>query len=899
MRRLVHVSILLLFVSTGAFAQVKYWVAPGPSGNWSNPANWSNGTGGPGGAGAPVAGQSANFDGVSDANCILDIPAINIRSLSVGAGYTGTISPGTATSMTIETSILMNGGTLTLPAVSSVGLFLVQNGGIFTTGSTSTLFSDAITFNGGTFNGAGTMTFLRNITTNSTAHNFVAGTSTAVFSGSNNAAIINNGTAAGTMTFYNLEINKTTPASNNFNIGPGDQIVVNNNLSLTNGFLRAPNALIQVGSGLTVGQSSLGFLGNMEFVGANNGIFNINAPLTQQTGSTVLFNKSNAASTLSFITDLPSNLISLNSVANSTLNINSGTLDFPDGDNVNWNYVNFNIGAAATIIGSAGSMTFEGNFSNSGNFVANDGTVVFQSNIQRTYHVGTPATNGSTTFYNVELNNTSPTGYMNIENGDQLIATNNLTVTNGTFISTGATLANPTIVQVGGNLTFAPGALAVPAAIHFQFIGANAQSISLSPGQSSHLNGHISFIKSAPSTITLNSPLVFDIPGQIITFTGGVVVTTNTNIMNFAVNGVISTGGNSNSYVDGPVVRTGISAFTFPVGDDGFFGGVRISGGGFSANLSTTSTYSVQYLRQNPDPLFSINLQDPTNPANLKISECEYWIIDQQNIPSVASPRIWLSYDNTRSCGLTQPGTVGVTGWESQNNRWRLYGNGGGFATENGHNYLGASYNTISVAFPDPVFTLSTINEVANPLPVTWLSFTGRYVNGSVDLNWSTSLEVNNEEYTIERSADGHNFSTIGAVDGVGNTTNISRYNFKDTNPLAGSAYYRIKQTDRDGKFSYSEIIRISNSEVALKGLRIFPNPISGNVPVTIENGNWTNKKVTVTIYNAIGGIVRQEQITFGSDSRAKINVEALQKGSYFITTSINSERQTIQFFIQ
>jgi hypothetical protein len=56
---------------------------------------------------------------------------------------------------------------------------------------------------------------------------------------------------------------------------------------------------------------------------------------------------------------------------------------------------------------------------------------------------------------------------------------------------------------------------------------------------------------------------------------------------------------------------------------------------------------------------------------------------------------------------------------------------------------------------------------------------------------------------------------------------------------------------------------------------------------------------VTITIYNAVGGIVRQEQITFGSDSRAKINVESLQKGSYFITTSINNERQTMQFFIQ
>ncbi|WP_290794559.1 T9SS type A sorting domain-containing protein [Flavihumibacter sp. UBA7668] len=897
MRRLVHVSILLLFISTGAFAQAKFWVAPGASGNWSNPANWSNSTGGSGGAGAPVAGQSAQFDGVSDANCILDIPDITIRSLNVGAGYSGTISPGGTNSLTIQASALINGGTITLPAISSIGVYFIQNGGTFTTGSTSTLFTDAVTFNGGTFNGSGNMTFLRNITTTTPAHNFLAGTSTAIFGGPNNAAINNNGAGAGTITFYNLEVNKTTPASNNLNVGVGDQVIISNNLILTSGLFRAASASIQVGAGLTVAQTSLGIIANFEFVGASNGIININAPLTQQSGSTIAINKSNAASTLTFVTDLPGNLINLNSVANSTMNLNSGTLDFPDGDNVNWDYTNFNIGTGGSIIGSAGTMTFNGNFSNSGSFAGNNGTVVFQSNVQRNYSVSSPAINGSTSFYNLVLDNTSPSGFMNIEFGDRLIATNDLTITNGSFISIGGSLSNPSFLEVGGNLSFAPGALPLSSAIQLEFSGANAQSVNLSAGQSGHINGNISFVKSAPGPVTLNSPVVLDVAGQIVTFTGGILQTTPTNILNFAVNGVIALGGNSGSYVEGPVLRTGNNAFTFPTGNGGFYGPIHISGGGFNANI-TNATYRAQYFHVNPDGSFPIDQQSPTNPPDLKISEAEYWVLDQTSATPVPGPRVWLSFESVRSGGITDPTTIGVAAWTNPG-FWQLVGNGG-LQNVGGVNYVSsANTNNITVTQGSPVFTLSTIDEVANPLPVTWLSFTGRYVNGSVELNWSTSLEVNNEEYTIERSADGHGFSTIGAVDGVGNTTNISRYNFKDTNPLTGSAYYRIKQTDRDGKFSYSEIIRISNGDVALKGLRIFPNPISGNLPLTIENGNWTNKKVTVTIYNAIGGIVRQEQITFGSDSRAKINVEALQKGSYFITTSINSERQTLQFFIQ
>jgi hypothetical protein len=389
--------------------------------------------------------------------------------------------------------------------------------------------------------------------------------------------------------------------------------------------------------------------------------------------------------------------------------------------------------------------------------------------------------------------------------------------------------------------------------------------------------------------------LLLDVVGQTVTFTNGILATTATNTINFSTNGIFAAGGNNNSHIDGPVLRTGNTAFTFPTGAEGIFAPIHISGAGFNSNI-TTSTYRAQYVRNNPHPIYPIDQQSPLNPPQLKISDAEYWILDQQGA-TTPGPRIWLSYEASRS-GVTDPTTIGVTAWDFPG-FWQLIGNGG-LQNVGGVSYVSSASSSVSnVSSGDPVFTLSTIDPIANPLPVTWLSFTGRYFNGSVELNWSTSLEVNNEEYTIERSADGQNFTTIGNVAGVGNTTSISRYSYKDTNPLSGSAYYRIKQTDRDGKFSYSEVIRVSNSEVALKGIRLFPNPSSGKMPLTIENGSWSNKKVTITIYNAVGGIVRQEQITFGSDSRAKINVDALQKGSYFITTSINNERQTLQFFIQ
>lgn len=894
MRRLVHFTILLLFVSVGAMAQNKFWVAPGASGNWSNAANWSTTSGGPGGAGAPLFNQTAIFDNGSNANCLLDLPSITVNNILIPSGYTGTISPGSTTTFTIRYDVIMSTGNIVLPDVSSIGGFLTINGGSVTTGATSSSVGNNFTVSTGTFSANGNLSFGANMAIIN-GGTFNAGTSTITLSGSTHTSINNNGALPGTTTFYNLVLQKSQ-TSNNLVIGSSDQVVVTNDLNLVDGVISSgSNGSLLVGRNLTVGSSFDGAQTNLTLNGASNAIVTVNAPFITTLSGTTTINKSTPASQVSFVTDLPSNLINFNLLSNNTLNITQGTINFPDNDAVVWNFNNFNIGANTTFNAPSNTMTFQGNFNNSGTFNANNGTVAFASAVNRFYSFGNSAQNGTTTFFNVILNNTSTDGSLNIELGDRLAVSNNLTINAGYLNAIGGSLTNQSFVSVGGDLSIQTGAKPWAIGVHLEFTGANPQTVSLATGTTSHINGNISLIKTAPGPITLNSPVVLDVLGQVISFNGGVIATTTTNILNIALNGIFAQGGSANSHIDGPVLRTGISAFTFPTGDEGIFAPIHISGSGFNSNIPG-ATYLAQYVRNNPHPIYPIDQQSPLNPPQLKISDAEYWILDQQGA-TTPGPRIWLSYEASRS-GVTDPTTIGVTAWDFPG-FWQLIGNGG-LQNVGGVSYVSSASSSVSnVSSGDPVFTLSTIDPIANPLPVTWLSFTGRYFNGSVELNWSTSLEVNNEEYTIERSADGQNFTTIGNVAGVGNTTSISLYSYKDTNPLSGSAYYRIKQTDRDGKFSYSEVIRVSNSEVALKGIRLFPNPSSGKMPLTIENGSWSNKKVTITIYNAVGGIVRQEQITFGSDSRAKINVDALQKGSYFITTSINNERQTLQFFIQ
>ena len=104
------------------------------------------------------------------------------------------------------------------------------------------------------------------------------------------------------------------------------------------------------------------------------------------------------------------------------------------------------------------------------------------------------------------------------------------------------------------------------------------------------------------------------------------------------------------------------------------------------------------------------------------------------------------------------------------------------------------------------------IGEVTcSPLPIELISFDG-YADGEVNvLNWSTASERNNDYFTIERSEFGMKWQEIGKIDGAGNSSVEIKYEFIDQEPLVSTSYYRLKQTDYDGKYEYFDIISIEN----------------------------------------------------------------------------------------
>lgn len=173
-----------------------------------------------------------------------------------------------------------------------------------------------------------------------------------------------------------------------------------------------------------------------------------------------------------------------------------------------------------------------------------------------------------------------------------------------------------------------------------------------------------------------------------------------------------------------------------------------------------------------------------------------------------------------------------------------------------------ASYGTGGCALP------STI------LPIKLLHFKGKKISNGNKLEWVTTTEINNDYFTLERAEDGFNFIEIGIVNGAGNSSTNQYYQFIDDGATNHINYYRLKQTDYNGQYSYSNTIALSNDLSDM----VYYNSTSKKLEIgDIENG-------VVSIYNLQGQIVKSVQT-----NNKSVSIEITQ-GMYLIT--IQTENQ-------
>ncbi len=152
-------------------------------------------------------------------------------------------------------------------------------------------------------------------------------------------------------------------------------------------------------------------------------------------------------------------------------------------------------------------------------------------------------------------------------------------------------------------------------------------------------------------------------------------------------------------------------------------------------------------------------------------------------------------------------------------------------------------------------WAIDNLSIQGTPVPVELASFTANNDENKVTLSWQTATEKNNAGFDIERSSDNKNFQKIANIPGRGTTTEKQSYSYVDNSSSGGKLYYRLKQIDYNGSFTYSSTLEVTAIPIVFKLSQNYPNPF--NPTTTIKFQLPKQERVVLEIYNTLGEKVK------------------------------------------
>jgi len=194
--------------------------------------------------------------------------------------------------------------------------------------------------------------------------------------------------------------------------------------------------------------------------------------------------------------------------------------------------------------------------------------------------------------------------------------------------------------------------------------------------------------------------------------------------------------------------------------------------------------------------------------------------------------------------------------------------------------YVAGISNTTPTGVPGE-FAIAAFTNDASPLPVRLMSFTAEKEGSTILLQWKTENEIQFQEFVVERSADGRNFESIYRVPASG-TQGLNKYSAIDQHPFSDINYYRLRQIDRNGSFSFSQIVSVRMS--GRNSFDIYPNPVSSLLHLQLPEGLQGN--IEIEISEMSGRINKRISLQLnGNSTSTSIDVSMLPVGMYLIHT--------------
>ena len=761
----------------------------------------------------------------------------------------------------------------------------------------ATLIADGV---GGT--GYKTLTLGGNWTNN--GGTFTTSNGNIQFNCTDNKAI--NGSAL-SQTLYNVELALT--AGKTLSVGGSTTTLTVNNFTETTGNFTGPttmtvnNNLVQ-SAGTFTGGTTMTISGTAQFNGGTHnaattqtitGTATINTDGTIFTGGTTLtLNDVLTCNDASTFTTATTTDINANVVLNSTSSLVGGTT------------INFS-GATWTNNGGA----FDG--------TTNSNTIVFDNNAAQLI----TGTANAETFYNCEIAITGGNALTTNTPAFTTLTVNDLTMTTGNFTPPATLAVNDDFTQSSGTYTgntlvtvsdvftldggtFTAGATTTVVGNFIMNAGTYTAGANLNVGGNWDYNGGtftpgtntVTFNGSVDQTLdgvmsfynltmgqsvtakklTLNSTVTVT---NSLTMTTGLISTT-TNSLTLGTAATAASVGDADSYVDGPLIKNvlggalGPVTNNFPVGKGTAWRPLELT----YTHLGGCPAYS--YTAE----VFNTAPPAMTLPGTVdKVTSIRYYSVsrtDPSNKLSSATIAVYYGADD----GVNDDPNLTILKSNSGETAWLDLNQG---AIGGGKITCGADAIT---SFSK--FALGNKNGGTNPLPIELLNFEAKAGNNIVDINWSTASEINNDYFTIEKSVNGEDVVEVTKVKGAINSSTILKYSAIDENPFTGISFYRLKQTDFDGKFTYSNWVAVNFDQIKEFSFDIYPNPVLNNQPMYLKmSGTEKNKDVLVVVRDVLGNEMYSKVFIVDESSESVFAIDTQKKlasGVYLIIGSSNNK---------
>lgn len=335
--------------------------------------------------------------------------------------------------------------------------------------------------------------------------------------------------------------------------------------------------------------------------------------------------------------------------------------------------------------------------------------------------------------------------------------------------------------------------------------------------------------------------------------------------------------------------------------DDADFGDTTVtvcglSGTSFILRVQASNGAGSEYIRIDDIEVVGMTLNDPTSVSNTAYNGTST-TISWTNPTSLTNMVV---IGSTTAAVATVPDCeVDPTAWSSNS----IFSSAPAVSTEIAGGsttekilYVGTGTSVTVTGLPSSGFLFYRVYTQLNPwspgvtgstpLPVEWLDFYAEKIGSEVALHWSTASEQNNSHFEILKSVNGIDFYIIGEIPGMGNTSDITEYQFIDGS-MAAENFYQIRQVDYDGESSYSDLILVKNENEAIV--------VNSEHHVGLSNFN-SDLESEVQVFDMMAKLVYTEVFEIGKD--VLVLKSTFKAGVYVMNISNGYELKKVKFTV-